>query len=33
LVAEDAVYPRGRVGLRVVNTHAVFRGLEIELVK
>jgi GH43 family beta-xylosidase len=29
LVAEDATYSRGRVGLRVVNTHAVFRELAV----
>ncbi len=29
LVAEDAAYPRGRVGLRVVNTHAVFQEFSV----
>jgi hypothetical protein len=28
LVAEDRTYSAGQVGLRVVNTHAVFSGFE-----
>ncbi len=29
LVAEDRTYSAGQVGLRVVNTHAIFSGFRI----
>ena len=31
LIAKDATYARGSVGLRVVDTHARFRGLEVKV--